>query len=200
MSNADPSTVEPAESEGAAMLSILGRYVIAIVDQKSGIERRATLSAGPVLAVAAVMIALPLLILFGAAWKTKSVVLGLYASHLALELEAANYRLAIEALTRQMESQQSIIADLSANSAGSSAWARLNPAAATPEFRSRPAMPTPAQGSSVPAALVAVQRAAVGRKRGGGRPRGLPTGARQIWPHADIGRRRSRRAGASGGS
>ena len=147
------------------MLSFLGRYVITILDQKSGIERRATLSAGPVLAVAAVMIALPLLILFGAAWKTKGVVQGLYASHLALELEAANYRLAIEALTRQMESQ-SIIADLSANSAGSSAWARLNPAAATPGFRSRPAMPTPAQGSSVPAALVAVQRAAVGRKRG----------------------------------
>ena len=124
------------------MLSFLGRYVIAIVDQKSGIERRATVSVGPVLAVAAVMIALPLLILFGAAWKTRSVVQGLYASHLALELEAANYRVAIEALTRQMGSQQSTIADLSANSAGSSAWARLNPAAATPVLRSRPAMPT----------------------------------------------------------
>ena len=148
------------------MLSFLGRYVIAIVDQKSGIERRATVSAGPVLAVAAVMIALPLLILFGAAWKTKSVVQGLYASHLALELEAANYRLAIEALTRQMGSQQSMIADLSANSAGSSAWAQLNPAAATPVLRSRPAMPTPSQGSSVPAALVAVRRADVGGKRG----------------------------------
>ena len=148
------------------MRSFLGRYVIAILDQKSGVERRATVSVGPALAVAAVIIALPLLILFCAAWQTKSVVQGLYASHLALELEAANYRLAIEALTRQMESQQSTIADLSADSAGLSAWARLNPAAATPALRSRPAMRTPAQGSSVPAALVAVPRAAAGGKRG----------------------------------
>ena len=148
------------------MRSFLGRYMIAIVDQKSGIERRATVSVGPVLAGAAVMVALPLLILFGAAWKTRSVVQGLYASHLAIELEAANYRVAIEALTRQLGSQQSIIADLSANSAGSSAWARLNPAAATPAWRSRPAMPTPAHGSSVPAALIAVPRATVGGERG----------------------------------
>ena len=112
------------------MLSFLGRYVIAIVDQKFGIERRATVSVGPVLSVAAVVIALPLLILFGAGWKTKSVVQGLYASHLALELEAANYRVAIETLTRQMRSQQSTIAALSAKTAESSAWARLNPAAA----------------------------------------------------------------------
>ena len=147
------------------MLSFLGRYVISIVDQKSGIEQRATVSVGPVLAVAAVMIALPLLVVFGAAWKTKSVVQGLNASHLALELEAANYRVAIEALTRQMGSQQSTIADLSANSAESSAWARVNPV-----LRSRPAMPTPAQGSSVPAALVAVPRAAVGGERGVNEP------------------------------
>ena len=142
------------------MLSFLGRYVISIVDQKSGIERRATVSLGPVLAVAAVMIALPLLILFGAAWKTKSVVQGLYASHLALELEAANYHVAIEALTRQMGSQQSTIADLSADSAESSAWARVNPAASMPVLQSRPAMPTPVQGSSVPAVNEAVDRGA----------------------------------------
>ena len=142
------------------MRSFLGRYVIAIVDQKSGVERRATVSVGPVLAVAAVIIALPLLILFCAAWKTKGVVQGLYASHLALELEAANYRVAIEALTRQMESQQTTMADLPANSAGSSAWTRLNPVAATPMLRSRPAMPTPSRGSSVPAGKGAVDRAA----------------------------------------
>ena len=77
--------------------------LIAIVDQKSGIERRATVSVGHALVVAVVMIALPLLILFGAAWKTRGGVQGLYASHLELELEAANYRVAIEALTRQMD-------------------------------------------------------------------------------------------------
>ncbi len=148
------------------MRSFLGRYVIAIVDQKSGVERRATVSVGPVLAVAAVIIALPLLILFCAAWQTKGVVQGLYASHLALELEAANYRVAIEALTRQVGSQQTTMAALPANSAGSSAWARLNPVDATPMLRSRPAMPTASQGSSVPAALVAVRRAAVGGKHG----------------------------------
>jgi SnoaL-like domain len=147
------------------MRSFLGRYVIAIVDQKSGIERRATVSGGPV-AVAAVIIALALLILFGATWKTRSVVQGMYASHLALELEAANYRVAIEALTRQLGSQQSTIADLSANSAGSSTWARLNPTVATPVLRSRLAMPTRARASSIPVAPIAVPRAAVAGERG----------------------------------
>ena len=180
------------------MRSFLGRYVIAIVDQKSGVERRATVSVGPVLAVAAVIIALPLVISFCAAWQTKGVVQGLYASHLALELEAANYRVAIEALTRQVASQQTTMAALPANSAGSSAWARLNPVDATPMLQSRPAMPTLSQGSSVPAALVG-SGAAVGGKYGanGRSTGGLPTGARQIWPPPDIGRRRSRRAGAA---
>ncbi len=144
--------------------------MIAIVDQKSGIERRATVSDGPVLAVVAAMITLPLLILFGAAWKTKSEVQGLYASHLALEIEAANYRVAIEALTRQIGSQQSTIAALSENSAGSSEGARLNPAAATPVLRSRPAMPTTAQRSGVRAARVVVPSAAVGGERGADEP------------------------------
>ncbi len=136
------------------MLSFVRRYAIAIVDQKSGIERRATVSVGHVLVVAVVMIALPLLILFGAAWKTRGGVQGLYASHLELELEAANYRVAIEALTRQMGSQQSTLADLSVNSAGSSASARLNPAAATSVVRSRP-------GGGERGANVAVDRWAV---------------------------------------
>ena len=111
-------------------------------------------SVGHVLVVAVVMIALPLLILFGAAWKTRGVVQGLYASHLELELEAANYRVAIEALTRQMGSQQSTLADLSVNSGWSSASARLNPAAATSVVRSRP-------GGGERGANVAVDRWAV---------------------------------------
>jgi hypothetical protein len=138
------------------MFSFLGRRVIAIGDQKSGIERRATVSVPEVLAIVAVMGTLQLLVLFGLAWKAKSDVQGLYASQLALEVETANYRAAFEALIGQMGSQQSTVAEPAANSAGSSESDRLDPSA----------MPSAALASGVPPAVVAVPPAAVGGERG----------------------------------
>ena len=63
------------------------------------------------------VVTLPVLIGLGAAWKAKSDVAGLYENQRALELENANYRQATEALSGQIESLQSAIADLGARSA-----------------------------------------------------------------------------------
>jgi hypothetical protein len=81
------------------------RYTIAVADQKSGIERRGTVSLATMLLIGA-LVMLPLVAAFWTAWKAKSDVQALYASHRALEIESANYRAAVEALTGQIESHQ----------------------------------------------------------------------------------------------
>ncbi|MGH9202904.1 MAG: M23 family metallopeptidase, partial [Vicinamibacterales bacterium] len=92
------------------------RYTIAIADSRSGVETRATVSLRPVLVAVGAVVTLPVLIGLGAAWKAKSDVQGVYASHRALEIENANYRAATEALAGQIESLQTTIADLGAQS------------------------------------------------------------------------------------
>lgn len=92
------------------------RYTISIADSKSGIERRATVSLRPVLVAVGAVVTLPVLIGLGAAWKAKSDVEGVYASHRALEIENANYRAATEALSGQIESLQATISDLGVKS------------------------------------------------------------------------------------
>ncbi len=88
------------------------RFTISIADKVSGIERRATLSVRPVVIVVGAVVTLPVLIGLGAAWKAKSDVQGLYASQRALEIENASYRAATAALTGQIETLQSTLADL----------------------------------------------------------------------------------------
>ncbi len=153
------------------MVSFLRRYVITIADLKSGIERRATVSVWSVLAVIAATMMLPLLIAFGAAWKANRDVEGLYARHRALEIEAANYRAAIDALIGQIGSQQSTVPDEGAKSARSSDSAP-DPAAGTPVVRSpaplAPPMPAPVVEPGAPAALAPVPPATVGGERGAG--------------------------------
>jgi murein DD-endopeptidase MepM/ murein hydrolase activator NlpD len=90
------------------------RYTIFVADRTSGAVRRITLPAGPVVAVACAVVTLPVLIGIGAAWKAKSGVAQLYASHRALEVENSNYRGATAALSNQIASLQSVIADLGA--------------------------------------------------------------------------------------
>ncbi len=63
-----------------------------------------------------VVLATPILIGFGAAWKGWSDVSDLHASHRALEVENANYRQATEALAGQIDSLQTAISDLSEKS------------------------------------------------------------------------------------
>ena len=93
------------------------RYTILVADRTSGVVRRVTIPAGPAVAVACAVVTLPVLIGIGASWKAKSDVSQLYASHRALEAENSNYRGATEALSDQIASLQSVIADLGARSA-----------------------------------------------------------------------------------
>ena len=74
--------------------------------------------------VVGAVVTLPVLIGLGAAWKAKSDVAGLYENQRALELENANFRQATAALSGQIESLQSAIADLGARSALDRAWPR----------------------------------------------------------------------------
>jgi len=100
------------------------RYTILIADRTSGVVRRVTISARPAVAVACALVTLPVLIGIGAAWKAKSEVASLYSSNRSLEAENSNYRGATEALSDQIESLQTVVADLGARSAIDPAAAR----------------------------------------------------------------------------
>lgn len=93
------------------------RYTILVADRTTGQVRRATISARPVVVAVSVVLAAPILIGFGAAWKGWSDVADLYTRHRALEVENANYRQATEALAGQIDSLQSAISDLTEKSA-----------------------------------------------------------------------------------
>ena len=93
------------------------RYTIVFTDPKTGSNRQLTLSVRPVVATACAVLTLPVLVGLGAAWKAKSDVAALYASHQALEDENASYRSATAALTDQIESLQAAVGDLGAKSA-----------------------------------------------------------------------------------
>jgi murein DD-endopeptidase MepM/ murein hydrolase activator NlpD len=71
----------------------------------------------PALTTVAGVLALPVLIGTGAALKAKSDVSTLYATASALEIENANYRVATEALSGQIQGLQSAIAELGAKAA-----------------------------------------------------------------------------------
>src|SRR5215831_606183 len=92
------------------------RYTILVADRSSGVVRRATISLRPVTIGVGAVLALPVLIGLGAAWKAKSDVSDLRVSHAALELENANYRAATAALAGQIESLQTAISDIGTKS------------------------------------------------------------------------------------
>ena len=93
------------------------RYTILVADRSTGVVRRITVAARPIAIAACVVIAAPILIGFGAAWKGRHDVSALQASHDALQIENANYREATDALAGQIESLQLAIADLGTRSA-----------------------------------------------------------------------------------
>src|SRR5687768_12470389 len=92
------------------------RYTVLIADRTSGVVRRVTISAGPAVAVACAIVTLPVLIGIGAAWKAKGEVAALYSSNRSLEAENSNYRGATAALSDQIQSLQTVVADLGARS------------------------------------------------------------------------------------
>jgi len=61
------------------------RYTIIVADRRSGVIRRATVSLRPILVVSGIVLTLPVLIGIGAAWKAKSEVADLRASHQTLQ-------------------------------------------------------------------------------------------------------------------
>ncbi len=93
------------------------RYTIIVADRSSGVVRRATLSFRPVLIASGILLALPVLIGIGAAWKAKTDVADLRTSHQALEAENASFRAATDELATQIASLEAAIQDLGARSA-----------------------------------------------------------------------------------
>jgi murein DD-endopeptidase MepM/ murein hydrolase activator NlpD len=93
------------------------RYTIVVADRTSGVVRRATISVRPVAITALVVLATPILIGLGAAWKGHLDAAELIASHQVLEVENASYRAATQQLATQIQSLQSAITDLSGRSA-----------------------------------------------------------------------------------
>jgi murein DD-endopeptidase MepM/ murein hydrolase activator NlpD len=93
------------------------RYTIVVADRTTGVVRRITISARPVIAAVCAVASLPVLIGVGAAWKARADVTALYASHDALEAENASYRSATESLAGEIDALQTTIKELGAKSA-----------------------------------------------------------------------------------
>jgi murein DD-endopeptidase MepM/ murein hydrolase activator NlpD len=93
------------------------RYTIVLADRRTGVVRRFTVGLWPTVAAGTFVLALPVLIGTGAELKAKNDVVALYASAAAMEIENANYRVATEALSGQIQGLQSAINELGANAA-----------------------------------------------------------------------------------
>jgi murein DD-endopeptidase MepM/ murein hydrolase activator NlpD len=93
------------------------RFTILVADRTTGVVRRATVSLRPAAAVLSIVLATPILIGLGAAWKGWSDIATLRVSHDKLLVENSNYREATAALSGQIESLQAAVTDLSARSA-----------------------------------------------------------------------------------
>ena len=93
------------------------RFTILVADRSSGVVRRATLAVRPAALALSIVLAAPVLIGLGAAWKGWSDVATLRVSHEKLLVENSNYREATDALAGQIESLQAAITDLSTRSA-----------------------------------------------------------------------------------
>lgn len=100
------------------------QYTIVLADRRSGVVRRATFSLRPVAISVGVVLALPVLVGIGAAWKAKSDVADLRSSHQALQAENASFRAATDELAGQISSLESAIQDLGARAALDSSLAR----------------------------------------------------------------------------
>ncbi|MBI2187462.1 MAG: M23 family metallopeptidase [Acidobacteria bacterium] len=93
------------------------RFTILAADRSTGVVRRATISLRVVTVAVSIVLATPILIGLGAAWKGWTDVGALRASHQELLIENSNYREATQALAGQIESLQAAVSDLSARSA-----------------------------------------------------------------------------------
>jgi murein DD-endopeptidase MepM/ murein hydrolase activator NlpD len=90
------------------------RYSIVLADRTSGVVRRFTISLRPTLAVAAGVLALPILIGLGARWSAHATISGLEREKVALQLENASYREATGALAAQITTLQQAVDEIGA--------------------------------------------------------------------------------------
>lgn len=93
------------------------KYTIVVADRTTGVIHRLTVGLRPAVFVITSVLALPVLVGMGAAWKAKADVAETQANAAALELENASYRDATAALTGQIQGLQAAIGDLGARSA-----------------------------------------------------------------------------------
>jgi murein DD-endopeptidase MepM/ murein hydrolase activator NlpD len=93
------------------------RYTIVVADRRTGVMRRFTIGLWPTLATVTGVLALPVLIGFGAALQAKAEVAQLYSMTASLDVENANYRVATEALAGQIHGLQAAIAELGTKAA-----------------------------------------------------------------------------------
>jgi murein DD-endopeptidase MepM/ murein hydrolase activator NlpD len=93
------------------------RFTIIVADPVTGVERRVNIPLRPVVVASCVLLTIPVLVGFGAAWKATSEVADVLARREALEVENASYRAATESLAGQVGELQSAIADLGTKSA-----------------------------------------------------------------------------------
>lgn len=128
------------------------RYTIVLADRRTGVVRRFTVPFWPALSTVAGVLALPVLIGTGAALKAKSDVTNLYATASALEIENANYRVATEALSGQIQGLQAAISELGAKAALDPAMqAAMNKLPAVVKNRAMGGAPSPQPLGSLPA-------------------------------------------------
>jgi murein DD-endopeptidase MepM/ murein hydrolase activator NlpD len=93
------------------------RYNIVLADRATGVVRRFTISLWPTLGVVAGVLAMPVLIGFGARWSARSTVAELERSNIALTIENASYREATGELADQISSLQAAVDSLGIQSA-----------------------------------------------------------------------------------
>lgn len=99
------------------------RFTVVIADRSSGAVRRLTIRLRPTLIAVTSVIAVPILIGFGARWDARFEIDQLRTANTVLQVENGSYRAATGELTTQIQSLEGVIDDLGAR-------ASLDPAAA----------------------------------------------------------------------
>ena len=88
------------------------RYTVVIADRTTGVVRRFTLSLRPTLAAVAICFSLPVLIGLGARWSALAEVSALRGKATALQQQNDSFREMTAELTKQVESVQAAVSDL----------------------------------------------------------------------------------------
>ena len=122
------------------------RYTVVIADRSTGTVRRVTIRLWPSLAVAAGVLALPVLMGLGARWSASSEILHWRSTAASLEIENASYREATAQLSAQISALQSAVDDIGERAA-------VDPAASRAMDKLPAGVRTRAMGGNNPGAV-----------------------------------------------